>query len=62
VEAFAKYGFRALPVVDDANALKGVIGFRSVLRFWPPMPGEPGREGAVFNGAETLSVVPVNSP
>jgi CBS domain-containing protein/sporulation protein YlmC with PRC-barrel domain len=31
VEAFAKYGFRALPVVDDEGHLKGVISFRSVL-------------------------------
>jgi magnesium transporter len=31
VEAFTKYGFRALPVVDDEGHLKGVISFRSVL-------------------------------
>jgi magnesium transporter len=31
VEAFAKYGFRALPVVDEKGHLKGVISFRSVL-------------------------------
>lgn len=31
VEAFAKYGFRALPVVDEENHLKGVISFRSIL-------------------------------
>jgi magnesium transporter len=31
VEAFAKYGFRALPVVDEEGHLKGVISFRSVL-------------------------------
>jgi len=30
-EAFAKYGFRALPVVDEEGHLKGVISFRSVL-------------------------------
>jgi len=30
-EAFAKYGFRALPVVDEKGHLKGVISFRSVL-------------------------------
>ena len=39
VEAFAKYGFRALPVVDDANVLKGVIGFRSVLEILAPDAG-----------------------
>jgi Mg/Co/Ni transporter MgtE len=31
VEAFAKYGFRALPVIDEAGHLRGVISFRSVL-------------------------------
>jgi len=31
VKLFTKYGFRALPVVDEDNYLKGVIGFRSVL-------------------------------
>jgi CBS domain-containing protein len=31
VEAFAKYGFRAVPVVDDEGHLKGVISFRSIL-------------------------------
>jgi CBS domain-containing protein len=31
VEAFAKYGFRALPVVDEQGHLKGVISFRNVL-------------------------------
>jgi magnesium transporter len=31
VDAFTKYGFRALPVVDDEGHLKGVISFRSVL-------------------------------
>ena len=31
VKLFMKYGFRALPVVDKDNCLKGVIGFRSVL-------------------------------
>lgn len=31
VKLFTKYGFRALPVVDEDNCLKGVIGFRSVL-------------------------------
>jgi magnesium transporter len=39
VEAFAKYGFRALPVVDERNHLKGVIGFRSVLEVLAPDAG-----------------------
>jgi magnesium transporter len=39
VEAFAKYGFRALPVVDEGNVLKGVIGFRSVLEVLVPDAG-----------------------
>jgi len=39
VEAFAKYGFRALPVVDEWNHLKGIIGFRSVLEVLAPNAG-----------------------
>ncbi len=39
VAAFAKYGFRALPVVDDEDHLKGVIGFRSVLDVLAPEAG-----------------------
>jgi magnesium transporter len=39
VEAFAKYGFRAIPVVDEGNHLKGVIGFRSVLEVLAPDAG-----------------------
>ncbi len=39
VEAFAKYGFRALPVVDGGGHLKGVIGFRSVLDVLAPEAG-----------------------
>jgi Mg/Co/Ni transporter MgtE len=39
VEAFAKYGFRALPVVDEEDHLKGVIGFRSVLDVLAPDAG-----------------------
>jgi Mg/Co/Ni transporter MgtE len=31
VEAFAKYGFRAVPVVDEEGRLRGVISFRSIL-------------------------------
>jgi magnesium transporter len=39
VEAFAKYGFRALPVVDKEDHLKGVIGFKSVLDVLAPDAG-----------------------
>jgi len=39
VEAFAKYGFRALPVVDEGEHLRGVIGFRSVLDVLAPDAG-----------------------
>jgi magnesium transporter len=39
VEAFAKYGFRALHVVDEGNHLRGVIGFRSVLDVLAPDAG-----------------------
>jgi magnesium transporter len=39
VEAFAKYGFRALPVVDEENHLKGVISFRNVLDVLAPAAG-----------------------
>jgi magnesium transporter len=39
VEAFAKYGFRAMPVVDEGSHLKGVIGFRSVLDVLAPEAG-----------------------
>ena len=39
VETFAKYGFRALPVVDEGNHIRGVIGFRSVLEVLAPNAG-----------------------
>jgi magnesium transporter len=39
VDVFAKYGFRALPVVDEENHLKGVIGFQSVLEVVVPEAG-----------------------
>jgi len=39
VEAFAKYGFRALPVVDEENRLRGVISFRSILEVLAPDAG-----------------------
>lgn len=39
VETFAKYGFRAVPVVDDGNHLRGVISFRSILEVLAPDAG-----------------------
>ncbi|MCX8117412.1 MAG: CBS domain-containing protein [Desulfobacterota bacterium] len=39
IDAFAKYGFRALPVLDEENRLRGVIGFRSVLDVLAPDAG-----------------------
>jgi magnesium transporter len=39
VEAFAKYGFRAIPVVDEESHLRGAIGFRSVLGVLAPDAG-----------------------
>ena len=40
IDLFAKYGFRALPVVDEENHLKGVIGFQSVLEVVAPEAGQ----------------------
>jgi CBS domain-containing protein/sporulation protein YlmC with PRC-barrel domain len=39
VEEFVKYGFRALPVVDEENHLKGVISFQSILQVLAPDAG-----------------------
>jgi magnesium transporter len=39
VELLAKYGFKALPVVDDQGGLNGVISFRSALAVLAPEPG-----------------------
>ena len=39
VELLAKYGFKALPVVDEQNRLKGVISFRSALEILAPDAG-----------------------
>jgi magnesium transporter len=39
VEEFVKYGFRALPVVDEENHLKGVISFRNILEVLAPEAG-----------------------
>jgi Mg/Co/Ni transporter MgtE len=35
----AKYGFKALPVVDEQNRMKGVISFRSALEVLAPDAG-----------------------
>lgn len=37
---FAKYGFKAIPVVDENRRLKGVIPFRSLLEVVAPMLGK----------------------
>ena len=39
VELLAKYGFKALPVVDEQSRLKGVISFRSALEVLAPDAG-----------------------
>jgi magnesium transporter len=39
VDLLTKYGFRALPVVDDQNRLKGAIRLRSVLEILAPSTG-----------------------
>lgn len=37
---FAKYGFKAIPVVDEENRLKGVIPFKSLLEVVAPKLGK----------------------
>ena len=39
VELLTKYGFRALPVVDDQERLKGAVRLRSVLEILAPSAG-----------------------
>ncbi len=39
VDLFIKYGFRAIPVVDDQNRLKGAVRLRSVLEILSPSQG-----------------------
>jgi len=39
VELLTKYGFRALPVVDDQNRLKGAVRLRAVLEILAPSTG-----------------------
>lgn len=40
VDLFAKYGFRALPVVDKENRIKGVIRFKALLDILAPHLGK----------------------
>lgn len=39
-DLFAKYGLKALPVVDEANRIKGVITFKSLLEVVAPHLGK----------------------
>ncbi len=39
-DRFAKYGLRAVPVVDDANRIRGVIPFKSLLEVVAPELGK----------------------
>lgn len=39
-EIFAKYGIRAIPVVDESNCLKGVIRFKTILEILAPELGK----------------------
>jgi len=39
-DRFAKYGFKAIPVVDEANRIKGVISFRNLLEVVAPQLGK----------------------
>jgi len=36
VQLLTKYGFRALPVVDDQNRLKGAVRLRAILEILAP--------------------------
>jgi Mg/Co/Ni transporter MgtE len=37
---FAKYGFKAIPVVDESNRIKGVITFKNLLEVVAPQLGK----------------------
>jgi magnesium transporter len=39
-DLFAKYGFRAIPVVDEENRLKGVIRFKALQEILAPHLGK----------------------
>jgi Mg/Co/Ni transporter MgtE len=38
-DMFGKYGFRAIPVVDDDGRIKGVIRFKALLEILAPHLG-----------------------
>jgi len=39
-DLFAKYGFRAIPVVDEENHIKGVIRFKALQEILAPHLGK----------------------
>ena len=39
-QLFAKYGFKAIPVIDEDNRIKGVINFKSLLEVVAPQLGK----------------------
>jgi magnesium transporter len=39
-DLFAKYAFKAIPVVDEEKRIKGVINFRSLLEVVAPQLGK----------------------
>jgi magnesium transporter len=39
VDLFAKYGFRAIPVVDDNGKLIGVVRYKTILDIMAPRLG-----------------------
>jgi magnesium transporter len=38
-DLFAKYGFRAIPVVDDENRMQGAVRFKALLEILAPHLG-----------------------
>ncbi|MCJ7492804.1 MAG: CBS domain-containing protein, partial [Deltaproteobacteria bacterium] len=39
-QLFAKYGFKAIPVMDEDNRIKGVINFKGLLEVVAPQLGK----------------------
>jgi Mg/Co/Ni transporter MgtE len=39
-DLFGKYGFRAIPVVDDENRIHGVVRFKALLEILAPHLGQ----------------------
>ena len=39
-DVFAKYGFRAIPVVDEENRIQGAIKFKALLEILAPHLGQ----------------------